>query len=103
LSRHLPLAPGRTAGVIKPTLLDKAWSSDGWKMILRAALPSRTKKFRATNSRRQQSTIAANFVRDFACGGTGTARAFKFLIFARALNSCGAVVCGTQRAGIAAL
>jgi len=70
--------PGQIAGVIKPMLLDKAWSSDGRKMILRAALPSRTKKFRATNFRRQQSTIAADFVRGFACGGTGTARALNF-------------------------
>jgi len=61
ISRHVfptrrpdicPSPPGRIAGVIKPKLLDKAWSSDGRKMILRAALSLRTEKFRATNSRR---------------------------------------------------
>jgi hypothetical protein len=32
-----PLAAGRIAGATKPTLLDKAWSSNGWKMARRAA------------------------------------------------------------------
>jgi hypothetical protein len=43
------------------TLLDKAWSSDGWKMILGAALLRRDKKFRAANFCRQALTIATDF------------------------------------------
>jgi len=44
-------------------LLDKAWSSDGRKMILRAAPQSARAGFRATNFRRQRFTIYSDLAR----------------------------------------
>jgi hypothetical protein len=45
--------------------LDKAWSSDGWKMARAFSRGSARKLFRATGFCRQRFTIAADFVRRF--------------------------------------
>jgi hypothetical protein len=69
----LPLAPGATAGVIKPKLLDKAWSTDGWKMARAFWRAHCVQMFHATDFCRQRFTIAADFLRRF--GWNALARA----------------------------